>query len=70
MTLHDVPQPTDGPRFHARTAAYARIVRASRAWATNSWHEHALVNRWCVADALGTVIPLPIQGATGGPIGH
>ena len=66
VTLHDVPQPTDGPRFHARAAAYGRIVRASTAWATNSWHEHALVNRWCVAGAHGTVIPLPIQGATGG----
>ncbi|MBL0749478.1 hypothetical protein [Nocardioides baculatus] len=64
VTLHDVPQPTDGPRFRERTAAYGRIVRASTAWATNSWHEHALVNRWCVADADGTVIPLPIQGAS------
>jgi hypothetical protein len=63
VTLHDVPQPTDGPRFHARAAAYERIVLASRAWATNSWHEHALVSRWCVADARGAVIPLPVLGA-------
>ncbi|GAA1938494.1 hypothetical protein [Nocardioides hwasunensis] len=63
VTLHDVPQPTDGPRFRERTAAYERIVRASRAWATNSWHEHALIRRWCVADAHGAVIPLPIQGS-------
>ena len=63
VTLHDVPQPTDGPGFPARAAAYERIVRASRAWATNSWHEHALVSRWCIADARGAVIPLPVLGA-------
>lgn len=66
VTLHDVPQPTDGPVFHARAAAYGRIVRASHAWATNSWHEHALVDRWCAAGARGTVIPLPIVRTSGG----
>ena len=60
VTLHDVPQPTDGPGFGARAAAYGRMVRASHAWATNSRHEHALVRRWCVADARGEVIPLPV----------
>ena len=60
VTLHDVPQPTDGPVFAARAAAYGRIVRASRAWATNSWHEHALVDRWSASGARGTVIPLPV----------
>lgn len=60
LTLHDVPQPTDGPVFRARAAAYGRFVRASRAWATNSWHEHTLVDRWCAAGARGTVIPLPV----------
>ncbi|NYE37205.1 hypothetical protein F4692_002338 [Nocardioides cavernae] len=60
VTLHDVPQPTDGPGFPARAQAYGRIVRASHAWATNSWHEHALVDRWSAAGATGTVIPLPV----------
>ncbi|WP_210439961.1 glycosyltransferase family protein [Nocardioides xinjiangensis] len=60
VTLHDVPQPTDGPLFHERAAAYGRIVRACRAWVTNSWHEHALVDRWSAAGARGTVIPLPV----------
>ncbi|PKH42675.1 hypothetical protein SAMN05192575_103224 [Nocardioides alpinus] len=60
VTLHDVPQPTDGPGFGARAAAYGRMVRASHAWATNSWHEHALIERWCAADARGAVIPLPV----------
>ncbi len=65
VTLHDVPQPTDGPVFAARAAAYARIVRACRAWVTNSWHEHALVGRWCAPDAGGTVIPLPVFPTAG-----
>ena len=60
VTLHDVPQPTDGPVFAARAEAYGRIVRASNAWATNSWHEHALVDRWSATGARGTVIPLPV----------
>ncbi|PUA80205.1 hypothetical protein C7S10_16685 [Nocardioides currus] len=67
VTLHDVPQPTDGPVFGARAAAYARMVRASRAWATNSWHEHALVHRWCAVGTAGTVIPLPVLVA-GAPV--
>ena len=66
LTLHDVPQPTDGPVFPARAEAYARMVAASRAWATNSWHEHALVGRWCSPDARGAVIPLPVL-RTGAP---
>ncbi|MBC2934825.1 glycosyltransferase [Nocardioides sp. zg-1228] len=66
VTLHDVPQPTDGPVFAARAAAYGQIVRASRAWATNSWHEHALVDRWSAAGARGTVIPLPVRAAARG----
>jgi glycosyltransferase involved in cell wall biosynthesis len=65
VTLHDVPQPTDGPVFAARAAAYGRIVRAARAWATNSWHEHALVDRWSAAGARGTVIPLPMPSLAG-----
>ncbi|SED12755.1 hypothetical protein SAMN04489844_3730 [Nocardioides exalbidus] len=60
LTLHDVPQPTDGPVFRARAAAYGRMVRATRAWVTNSWHEHSLVGRWCSDDPRGSVIPLPV----------
>ncbi|WP_299922618.1 hypothetical protein [uncultured Nocardioides sp.] len=67
VTLHDVPQPTDGPVFAARAEAYGRIVRASHAWATNSWHEHALVDRWSATGARGTVIPLPVPVAPGRP---
>ncbi|WP_148613455.1 glycosyltransferase family 4 protein [Nocardioides rubriscoriae] len=61
VTLHDVPQPTDGPVFEARAAAYGRIVRAVRAWATSSHHEHDLVTRWCAPEARGAVVPLPVD---------
>lgn len=64
VTLHDVPQPTDGPVFAARAAAYGRIVRATQGWATNSQHEHALVGRWSAAGATGTVIPLPVPAGS------
>ncbi len=69
VTLHDVPQPTDGPVFAERAAGYGRIVRAVRGWATNSQHERALVRRWCDPDADGVVIPLPVlhAGASADP---
>ena len=67
ITLHDVPQPTDGPVFAARAAAYGRMVRAARAWATNSDHERALVARWCDATAQGTTIPLPVPAPPAAP---
>ncbi len=61
VTLHDVPQPTDGPVFAARAAAYGRVVRAARAWATSSEHERTLVTRWCEPGARGSVVPLPVM---------
>lgn len=64
VTLHDVPQPTDGPVFAARATAYGRIVRAVRGWTTNSEHERRLVERWCDTDAVGTAIPLPVPRPT------
>jgi glycosyltransferase involved in cell wall biosynthesis len=64
VTLHDVPQPTDGRAFAARATAYGRIVRAVRGWVTNSEHERALVARWCDADARGAVVPLPVPVPT------
>lgn len=64
LTLHDVPQPTDGPVFAARAAAYGRMVRAARGWVVSSEHERALVARWCDASvevaARGAVVPLPV----------
>lgn len=65
LTLHDVPQPTDGDSFEARRAAYARVVAAGAGWATNSVHERDLVQRHTLprgTAAPGAVVPLPVVG--------
>lgn len=71
VTLHDVPQPTDGAAFAARRAAYARMVRAVDDWAVCSEHERALVHD--LLDTVpgdpdrsvgpGRVLPLPLEPA-------
>lgn len=69
VTLHDVPQPTDGSAFAARRAAYARIVRAVDGWAVCSEHERALVHDLL---GLGASDGLPEGGGSGptGPTGQ
>ncbi|WP_313715390.1 glycosyltransferase [Arsenicicoccus bolidensis] len=70
VTLHDVPQPSDGPGAHERRAgAYADIVAASRGVVVSSHHESALLDdalRLAGRPGLVTarprvVIPLPID---------
>lgn len=61
VTLHDIPQPSDGERNRVRrTAAYRRVVDASVGVVVNSRHEAALLEEaGIVADP--TVIPLPVD---------
>ena len=70
VTLHDLPQRSDGPRSLLRRAAcYAAVARASRRVIVSSEHERLLL-----VDCLGAaglkragevvVIPLPIDAAT------
>ncbi|MFI5934207.1 hypothetical protein [Actinoplanes sp. NPDC051494] len=68
VTLHDVPQPSDGPRnLPRRTDCYARVVRAARGVVVNSRHEAAhLAEAGIVPRALG-VVPLPVTPAPPGP---
>ncbi|NYG54616.1 hypothetical protein [Nocardioides perillae] len=65
VTLHDVPQPTDGAAFAARRAAYARIVRAVDGWAVCSEHERELVHDLLdgATGRPGRVLPLPLEPA-------
>jgi hypothetical protein len=42
VTLHDVPQPSDGTMFGRRCAAYGRMAAAASATAVNSRHEQEL----------------------------
>ncbi|MDF9714649.1 hypothetical protein [Nocardioides sp. ChNu-99] len=60
VTLHDVPQPTDGRAFERRAECYRRVVAAVDGWATNSRHERASVERWCAPPTAGAVVPLPV----------
>jgi hypothetical protein len=68
VTLHDVPQPSDGPRnCPRRAAAYRRIVEAAHLTIVNSHHEASLLREAGIipaasasaARALG-VVPLPL----------
>jgi glycosyltransferase involved in cell wall biosynthesis len=65
VTLHDLPQPSDGPeRFARRAAAYQRIATAAISVQVSSRHEQALLG--AVAPAVQTVVvplPVPARGA-------
>ncbi len=43
LTLHDVPQPSDGTMFERRRTAYARMIAAAERVAVNSRHEQLLM---------------------------
>lgn len=61
LTVHDVPQHTDGTGFPARRAAYTRMLAAAHDWATSSEHERGLLVEHCGADG-GHVVPLAVVG--------
>jgi hypothetical protein len=46
VTLHDVPQTSDGRMLDRRIAAYARFIQAARATAVNSHHEQSLIEEF------------------------
>ncbi|THG29907.1 glycosyltransferase family 4 protein [Naasia lichenicola] len=71
VTLHDIPQPSDGETsLIRRAAAYRSVIRAARGVVCNSEHEAELIRRHVDADAVLEVIPLPVEspfeGSTGG----
>ncbi|WP_241965064.1 hypothetical protein [Microbacterium telephonicum] len=57
ITVHDVPQPSDGRMFARRRAAYARFAAAAERVVVNSAHEQALWREW-VGDDDVDAIPL------------
>lgn len=75
VTLHDVPQPSDGPgAFARRAAAYARVVAAARGVVVSSEHESALLDdalelagRAELTGRPRAVIPLPVDPPAPGP---
>ncbi len=67
VTLHDLPQPSDGERnLPRRAAAYAAVVAASRGAVCNSAHEAALLREFTDERAISAVIPLPVDAAPPG----
>lgn len=65
VTLHDLPQRSDGPMLARRTAAYRRIVAAARGTVCNSVHETQLLAEQGTAPTRAfSVIPLPVAAPT------
>lgn len=63
VTLHDLPQPSDGAgSLGRRAAAYRRVVEAASGVVCNSHHEAELLAEYVGAVAASTVIPLPVDG--------
>jgi glycosyltransferase involved in cell wall biosynthesis len=63
VTLHDLPQPSDGPDNHRRRAdCYGRVIAAARGVVCNSNWEAGLVA--ALPAKGGVVIPLPVDPAT------
>ncbi|MEJ7650269.1 MAG: hypothetical protein WKF57_14740 [Nakamurella sp.] len=62
VTLHDLPQPSDGPeRFARRATAYHRIAAVAISVQVSSRHERALLA--AIAPEVRTVVvPLPVPG--------
>ncbi|PWD49932.1 hypothetical protein C8046_03775 [Serinibacter arcticus] len=68
VTLHDVPQDSDGPgRLPRRLACYRRVVAAAAAVVVNSEHERRLLREAFGSELDVTVIPLPVPGALPAP---
>lgn len=66
VTLHDLPQPSDGPVNHPRrSTAYARIARAAAGVVVSSEHERRLLSACGVDDARVSVVPLPVPSSCG-----
>ncbi|MEF2978538.1 hypothetical protein [Subtercola sp. YIM 133946] len=65
VTLHDVPQPSNGTALARRVAAYLRVVSAARGVVCNSEYERQLLTEhtWPRGGAGVHVIPLPVDPA-------
>jgi glycosyltransferase involved in cell wall biosynthesis len=62
VTLHDLPQPSDGARsLERRSSSYRRVVRAAAGVVCNSHHEAALLALHVDPSVAPTVIPLPVD---------
>jgi glycosyltransferase involved in cell wall biosynthesis len=67
VTLHDLPQASDGRHHAARGRAYAQVAASARAVVCNSHHEVALLRESTGRATPAHVIPLPLVGAVPTP---
>ena len=70
LTLHDLPQPHDGPVFTRRSRAYAEMVRAAAGVVVSSEHERGLLAEVLAGEPRSTlpliaVVPLPLVPGAG-----
>lgn len=67
-TLHDLPQPSDGPGMAERAECYRAVARRAAATVVSSDHEAALVREFVDERATVSVVPLLIEPVVrGGP---
>lgn len=64
VTLHDVPQASDGERNRPRRRAFYRaVIESAAAVAVNSAHERELLREEGVWDGPVAIVPLPVETA-------
>ncbi|MBY6364141.1 hypothetical protein HQ609_13595 [Rhodococcus corynebacterioides] len=68
VTLHDVPQPSDGRSVEVRTAAYRRIAESADIVVVSSEHERLLMDEAGIESAALEVIPLPVATGRADPV--
>jgi len=70
LTLHDLPQPSDGAPYRRRCVGYAGMARAADAVVVSSMHEHDLLLDLLDGDPTVpvTVVPLAVP-RDAGPVG-
>lgn len=61
VTLHDVPQPSDGAHHAERTRAYADVCAAADGIVVCSEHERHLLDESGIGATRSSVIPLPVD---------
>ena len=61
VTLHDVPQPSDGSAFTMRADAYRRVITAADGVIVSSEHERLLLGEYVGPAADVRVIPLALE---------
>lgn len=63
VTLHDLPQPSDGVHHDRRRAAYRRVAEAATGVVVSSEHERALLSGCGARPRAVGVVPLPVTPA-------